>query len=148
MTKTGIYPIQINEWFHEKDFNKTIGHNTNEINYILGITPIGIDEPSCCCFNVTINFIIKNHTQNVLIFQSKTFSCYKVCDIPHVVQPQFYFDLICDATSRFEKLFHERAHQTNLHHTNVQKPIFEDMKDNIQKCIDTWDRLIRNNPLN
>lgn len=140
------YPTVIEEWRHE-DINKFIGHNSMNLNHDLGITHQDANEPECCYFNVWVKHEIDNST-NGIVFSAITYSCFKVRNNNQVPNVEFYFDLICRATHDFAIIFYHRTKKTNLEGHKIPVPVLDNLRDNIQNCIDIWNKTTRNISLN
>jgi len=140
------YDTQLEIWQHNlvKDF---MGQNKDRVSYILGITPPDPNDPICYYFNIWVERKYSNQNHDV-VFHSRTYTCFKVKHNNHVPSVEFFFDLIEKAFYEFAKIFHTRTRHTNPLHHKTPKPRLEDLKEYIQKCIDTWDKTIRNMSMN
>jgi hypothetical protein len=60
------------------------------------------------------------------------------------------FPFVLIGVKEFANIFEERTKNTNLQHQNhrIQVPNFEEVKEDLQKCIDFWIRNIRENSIN
>lgn len=138
------YLIQIEHWTH-LPIDKFMGLiSDNGYNYILGITPEDPNEPECCYFNIWVEKKMSNETTKTIVFYAKTFSCFKVKNEYQKPTAEFYYSLIDKATYEFALQFHNRTQNTNLSHHKIQKPLFQQFKDEIEKTIEIWDRTARN----
>jgi len=140
------YDIKVEQWRHD-DAEKFMGANRNWFNHSLGITPPDPRNPDFCYFNVWVERTYKNE-RNGIVFHAKTYSCFLVQHNNRVPSEEFYFDLIEKATCQFGKIFRQRTRQSNLLDQETPDPQIKSLKDDIQNCIDIWDRTVRNTGMN
>lgn len=138
------YPINIEHWVH-KPGDKFHGLlSDNGYRYIFGISPEDPKDDEVIYFNIWIEKIIKNETTNDVVFYAKTYSGFKVRNKNQKPTPQFYFNLIDEATFDFAKQFYQRTKGTNISHHRIPKSKIEPLKSDIEKTIEIWDKTIRN----
>lgn len=136
------YPPKVEQWQHEPD-EKFLGHSSESMIHILGITPPDASNRDYVYFNVWTAMETEN-SQNGIVFSGKTYTCFKVRHKNHVPSVEFFFDLVQKADFEFAKIFYSRTQGTNLLGHKIPKPRLENLRADIQKCIDIWDRTIRN----
>lgn len=138
------YPIRIEHWMH-LPFEKFMGSiSDNGYNYILGITSEDIKDPECCYFNIWIEKKMINETNDTIVFYAKTYSCFKIRNNYQKPSSEFYFGLIEKATYDFALQFHQRTRNTNLAHHKIPKPSLSQLRNDIEKTIEIWNRTSRN----
>lgn len=144
------YDTIIEKWDH-KDESKFIegAIAKHPLRYTLGITPPDPNDYSCCYFNVWVEERHFNQTINEIVFHTKTYTCFKVRNNNHVPTLEFYFSLIQQATFVYSQIYYQRIKGTNLQNHKIAKPHLDNsLRDDIQKCIDIWDKTLRNRGMN
>lgn len=138
------YPIKVEHWVH-LPYDKFMGLlSDNGYNYIFGITPEDPNDKQCCYFNIWIEKKIVNETTKTVVFYAKTYSGFKVRNKFQKPTPELFFELIENATQDFALQFHYRTQNTNLSHHKIRKPQFGELRGDIEKTIDIWDKTIKN----
>ena len=140
------YPIKIEHWMH-LPANKFIGQQFHSYNFIFGISPEDPMDEECCYFNIWNEKKIYNESTKTIVFYAKTYSAFKVRNKSNPPSPEFFFELVLKAGSDFAKLFYTRTKGTNLLHHKIRKPVYSELKQDIIKTIDHWNKKIKINSI-
>ena len=135
------YPPQVKEWVHaqKSDFEGDIEEPAEQ--YILEITPPDPADKDFIYLNVTIEKKILNPRRRLQPFSASLYFHFKVKANNETPTPEFYFSLIETAAVNFAIYFYEKVKKTNLKGHKIKKPYFVLLKNDIQKAVDTWNRL-------
>jgi hypothetical protein len=148
MMEVQMYLPDIIKWEHAPQ-SEFMGENEDyQHHYILGITPPDPTDSNFILMNVFVEKEVKNTTKKTIPFYCKVFYCFRVKNEGRKPTAEFYFALIEQTTVLFQKLFAERVKGTNMEISEIHPPNWDELKDSIEKTIDSWDRLHRKTSLN
>jgi len=138
------------EWFIEPDPMKFLNVPQLQSGLIYGIdiSAYNPNNPGKYELNITVEKFNKVE-HGVYSFKSKTLSVFEI-PIPYESEPTpaLLFEFIRMAAFYFYKLFEEKKVNTREASTQLSVPLFEELKDQIQRYIDHWMNNVRQLPLN
>ena len=132
------YPPQVKEWKHGPNIDFTGDMEEPAEQYILEITPPEPTDKDFMYFNVTVKKEILNPKLRKQLFSANLYYHFKVKTNNEAPTAEFYFSLIESAALNFAIYYYENIKKTNLKGHKIKKPLFETLRADIQKAIDTW----------